>query len=177
MGDGIHGPERKLMEILRLSPNDPRSWALWPQFEARVIAMAAESQVPMRIPVASTELRNRFLNLPLTALYLLYVEEDRIVGHCCGWLVINFGMPSLFILQDAVEAGRKPREKWGDAIRLWFDQIESAKGKVAYLPADLPPFRKAQIVTPHDPELAKRYLSVAGFEHVHTRSMMTFEVK
>jgi len=130
------------MQLLRLDPNDSRSWGLWPEFERRVrgfLHIYSPSLGDEEMFV--TELRTRWVQTPKLAGYWLVLDgegilETRIVGHVLSYVQVQYTQPYIFVYQVESEKLGESRPvliELQDKIYRWIvelnEQLRAAGGK------------------------------------------------
>lgn len=77
--------------IHRFSANDPLSWRLWPDLEARLERVCPTLTPETPVPMLLKLLREAFANgTPLVAVWGL-LKDERITGHLIGWTETSWG--------------------------------------------------------------------------------------
>lgn len=147
------------MELIRLQPDDQRSWQLYPVFEARVRAMIGQFCHEFGDQNRFfTELRQRWVTTPLLAGYWLAVEGECAVAHVCGWVNESWGRPYVLCFQaecDRMWESRDVLPRVYEEAAVWVGEINKA---LRANKADCPIIDYVEQWTPHKPEQWARAL-------------------
>lgn len=161
--------------IHRLRGDILASWVLYPAFEERVIKAAKHYDIPVHEMSARIELRQRFTAMPVASGYWLFTDEKgEPCGHVASWLVVNFGILSVFGWQLEGAFTADMRRQWAQQYDQWFVEINFLRGKVPYIPM-LEPVRRTECVTNQDSESWTKYLARHGFEVKQTVTLIQFQ--
>jgi hypothetical protein len=88
---------------VRLSPDMPGHFALYGEFENRVIAFLEKYGINASEKIVRHDMRTRFMQQPALSGYFLIQRGGKIVGHVCGWFIVNYGEPLVHIAQAEVD--------------------------------------------------------------------------
>jgi len=131
--------------------------ALYPQFQARVLAMNADYQSRGTPVTHADELLKRWVNTPLQAFYCLALDlNGRVFAHLCAYLAVDREEPFALIYQcqcdndkDATHTVRPIITSMFWAMGEWIQTVnrELPKAKV----------QTVDFWTPWDPKIWQRY--------------------
>lgn len=96
-------PVRDKSEPVRLNPELPGHFALYGEFEDRVVAFLEKYGINASEKAVRRDLRTRFVQQPALAGYFLIRRGDKTIGHVCGWFIVNYGEPLIHIAQAEVD--------------------------------------------------------------------------
>ncbi len=122
--------------LKRLTPDDPRSWMLWPELEARVRRMIREFPTSSPEGPVIRKLRSLWGTTPgLLGAWLGVVKIDpeengtsglQIIGHAVGWVDMLWDAPVILMHQVAADSGVRVtglRDRILGEIGAWADEL------------------------------------------------------
>lgn len=166
MSDGI---------ILRLSPDDSLSWALYPRFEERNVIVCRDimGYTDQQITGYRQDLRKRWAGEG-GGLFLAMMQEDSMVGHLAGWIIFEWNVPYFWIYQMQVDQGvvigREGMERAFEHIADYIGWCNSIyeTAKAGYRIA------KVRMQTQFDPQIIIRFIGGRG--GVKERTVLQWDV-
>lgn len=149
------------MTFQRLTPEQPEGWALWPVFEARVLAFLHTVARETPAPTFLAWLRKTFVETPALLGAWLAIDEGQSVGHFLGWADVFFGEPFIWVHQAQVDertALGRLRHAMVAELKQWVDEMNWA-----YEQQGVPTrIRRMRFATERDAEAWARYLDPLG---------------
>lgn len=167
-----HGTPKPKMELKRLRPDDPESWALMPvlEFRARDACPRISSDTPPDALCAM--IRQKFAVAPITlgAWLVRHSETKRVVGHVLGWVDVSWGEPYILIHQgDADEAVlREVAEELSDEVTMWIGTLN-----LAYETANMAQRIRRVIFLTERPKVWERIIKARGHVPMRTLTMLS----
>lgn len=163
------------MRLYRIHPNDAVSWALFPRFEARAVAMLQEycPQIPVDIYVSS--MRARFATTPDLTYFVVGIDDEGTIrAHLVAWVEMAWNKPVVHVNQLAADDGASVRDHRGPLLAgldEWVDSL-NRQYENAGQPARI---ESGEMWSWHPPAWWERYLR--GFKVVETiRYVYRFKV-
>lgn len=146
------------MRLVRVHNGNAEGWALYPVFEARVIAMRREFELRGLDGQFRLSLQKRWVELPDFCAYFLATEDDRVVAHTAAWVETQYGVPYVLIYQCKVDRGFSIRP----VLVAFFTELNVIINKLnGMVPAGAPRITEVDFWTPWEPELWERLLHMA----------------
>ncbi|MDP2662167.1 MAG: hypothetical protein Q8R28_15690 [Dehalococcoidia bacterium] len=94
------------MAVIRLDPNTPRAWALWPILEDRMRVFCKEYAPDTPPDALIQHCRRLFVETPtVLGAWALMTDEGEMIGHLVGWVDLYWGQPYLIVHQAHIDRG------------------------------------------------------------------------
>lgn len=149
------------LRVIRLHPNDPLSWRLWPELEARIARFAVALEFDPPPERLYTWLRQTFVGTPEILGCWLALEDETIRGHMLAWADAFLGEPFVFVYQCEADDGQSMaaiKHLTADMLTGWIEGMNAS-----YEEKGLPlRIRELRFSTTHDEKLWARYLRLLG---------------
>lgn len=164
------------MRLIRLHPNSPEAWALWPIFEQRCIDFIRDESREGDPEQFRKWIRESFVQRhEIQGAWLAIEGTDKVIGHLLGWADHFFGDPYIFIHQVKTDPNATIdnglRDAMCEALHQWVDECNWA-----YEQAQSPlRIRKIRFATGRGDRAWKAYLKPLGLIEKE-RSILTITV-
>lgn len=162
------------LKIVRLDPQDPDHWALYPEFEKRVVEFTKEHSPEIPIDRLIMKLRQRWTVTPELAFYVLVTKGIQPICHLAAWLEEGWADPFVLIYEakaDIHETVRELMPMYVQILQTWIGGVNAAL-ETRNLPQRV---RYVEFWAEADAEVWKRYFK-GIVEPYTTRSVMRFKV-
>lgn len=139
LAEKLRGPEPRpqgATVLVRLDPDTDGHWELYHQFEKRVIDFtkrhsAKEFESSVAIEKLKRKLRQRWVETPELAFYLLAMKGDVPVAHFAAWIEEGWDDPFVLIYEAEADEHVSVRDVMPDAIAKMHDWIADTNKRLA----------------------------------------------
>jgi hypothetical protein len=144
--------------VLRLDPDDPEAWAIWPEFEDRLRKHSPEVAPDTPVDQLIRLLRKAFAEDNPLFIMVIVLSGGEIIGHCLGWHEAAWSINYAIIHQAKLdEESRVQPLVWKEIIH-WVRQLNALGAN--------PPIEQVRFVTTRGEAWARRLKQQCTFERV-----------
>lgn len=166
-----------MIELVRLHPDDPTAWVLYPVMEARVVRFTEKHCPDIKTAPLCKELRERFVSYPDLAGYWVALDGGRVVAHCIAWVGTVWSSIFIHLHQAECDEGHNITEivpMFWQGIEEWRENLNAAYAKqgLTHRVED-----EIEFWTFRDPRVWERYWGAIGVETTHVRSVIKMRSK